>query len=262
MTGLDRFIRTYSINRKQEVRTYVNRRRLMLVAAAAASLMLAVPGTALAATNGGTAAGGTRPSVFPKGVVLAGNVNNGPVHKVWTRSIPATACKAVRKANPKASCSITVTLDARIVNGPQKPPAGAQVATSATSAVPDSGYWTYEVGTETSRGAIWHATLREEVAYHDYCPRANCNPQGIDWNQWIDTSGYACISGCTISNIQRGVINNGAKLDSNPEQFLNGWEDFAVNCDISITGNSAGCNAGHGNRLYFNGDGGLGGYSY
>ena len=212
------------------------------------------------AAPAGATASSTTPPVFPSGVVLAGNPSNGPVHKVWTHSLPAAACKAVRKANPKASCSITVTIDARIVNGPQRPPAGAQVAAQAVPAVTDSSYWIYEIGTMASSGPLYHATMREEVAYHDYCPGANCSPQGIDWNQWIDTSGFACGPGCTISNIQDGVINNGAKLD--PGQFLNGWEDFVVNCQLSITGDSAGCNAGHGNRLYFNGDGYIGGFSY
>ena len=190
--------------------------------------------------------------------MLAGNVNNGPVHKVWTQSLSPAACKAVRKVKAKASCSITFTVNARITRGPQKPPVGMHVAPAATS----SSYWIYETGSMTSRGPLYYATMREEVAYHDYCPNANCNPQGIDWNQWIDTSGFACYAGCTISNIADGVINNGAKLDSNPPQYLNGWENFVVNCDLSITGNSAGCNSGHGNRLYFNGDGYIGGFSY
>jgi hypothetical protein len=208
------------------------------------------------AVPAGATTGGTTPPVFPRGVVLAGNVNNGPVHKVWTQSLSASACKAVRKANPKASCSITVTIDARIVNGPQKPPAGAQVAAQAAPAVTAANYWSYVIGAMTARGVIWHGTLREEVAYHDNCPNANCPNQGVVWNQWIDTSGYACGPGCTISNIQDGVINNG-------KSALNGWENFAVNCNLTITGSSAGCNAGHGNRLYFNSDmGAWGGFSF
>lgn len=210
----------------------------------------------LFAVPAAAATGGTTPSVFQSGVMAAGNPDNGPVHKVWTRSLSAAACKAVRKANPKASCSITVTIDARIVNGPQKPPAAARVAARAARAAASSSYWTYEIGTMTARGAIWYGTLREEVAYHDNCPNAECPNQGVVWNQWIDTSGYACYGGCTISNIQDGVIGNGTKA-------LNGWENFAVNCDLSITGNSVGCNSGHGNRLYFNSDAGAwGGFSF
>jgi hypothetical protein len=208
------------------------------------------------AVPAGATTGGTTPPVFPNGVALAGNANNGPVHKVWTQSLSAAACKAVRKANPKASCSITVTIDARIVNGPQKPPAGAQVAAQAAPAVTTASYWTYEVGSMTASAPLWHGTLREEVAYHDNCPGANCNPQGVVWNQWIDASGYSCGPGCNISDIQDGVINNG-------HPTLNGWENFAVNCNLTIAGNSAGCNAGHGNRLYFNSDAGAwGGFSF
>jgi hypothetical protein len=208
------------------------------------------------AVPAGATTGGSPSLLFPRGAVLAGNVNHGPVHKVWTRSLSAAACKAVRKANPKASCSITVSIDARIVNGPQKPPAGARVAAQAAPAAANSSYWTYEVGTMTSSGPIYHATLREEVAYHDNCPNANCPNQGVVWNQWIDTSGYACGPGCTISNIARGIINNGTKL-------LNSWENFATNCNLSITGNSAGCNAGHGNRLYFSAEEGyISGFSF
>jgi hypothetical protein len=195
--------------------------------------------------------------------VLAGNVNNGPVHKVWTRTLSVAACKAVRKASPKVSCSITVTFDAWIVNGPQKPPAGAQVAAQAAPAVANSSYWIYEIGSMTAHGPLWRATLREEVAYHNYCPGANCSPQGIAWNQWIDISGFACGPGCTISDRTDGVIHNGAKIyPGGYANDLNGWENFVVNCNLSITGNSAGCNAGHGNRLYFNGDGWIGGFWY
>lgn len=187
---------------------------------------------------------GTAPPVLPSGAVLAGNVNNGPVHKVLTESISAAACKAVRKTDPKGSCSITVTIDVRIVNGPQNPPAGARVA----PAVANSSYWIYEIGKVTVHDPIWYGTLQEEVAYHDNCPGANCSNQGVVWNQWIDSSGYSCIAGCTISSIADGVIGNGSQL-------LNGWENFSVNCDLSLMGYSAGCNTGHGNRLYFRADG-------
>jgi len=218
-------------------------RRIIVLAFALFTL-----GGVLAVPAGAATSGATRP-VFPS-AVLAGNANNGPVHKVWTQSISAAACKAVRKANPKAGCSITVTFDARIVNGPQKPPAGAQVAAQAAPAVTNSSYWTYETISQTARGPLYHATLREEVAWHDNCPGANCNPQGVVWNQWLDMSGFACGPGCTISDRQDGIIGNGT-------QHFNSWENFTVNCDISITGNSAGCNAGHGNRLYVNPDQGV-----
>lgn len=213
------------------------RRRFIVLAFALFTLggVFAVPA--------GATTGGATSRLFPN-VLLAGNTNNGPVHKVWTQSLSAAACKAVRKAKPKASCSISVSFDARVVNGPQKPPAGAQVAAQAAPAITNSSYWTYEVVSQTARGGIWHATLQEEVAYHDNCPGADCWPhQGVVWNQWIDVSGFACDVGCTITNIQDGIIGNGTEA-------LNSWENFNVNCDISITGNSAGCNAGHGNRLY------------
>jgi hypothetical protein len=186
--------------------------------------------------------------VFPNGIVFAGNVNNGPVHKVRTQSLTAAECKAVQKAHPKASCSITVTLDVRTVNGPQKPPAGARVAAQATPAAADSSYWIYEIGSETERYGIWSATLREEVAYHDNCPNANCSDQGVVWNQWLDDSGFSCV-GCTITDRAEGVINNGKQLS--PAGYLNGWENFTLNCGVS----GVGCNAGHGNRLYFRADG-------
>jgi hypothetical protein len=215
------------------------------------------------AAPAGATTDGTTPPVFPSGVVLAGNPSNGPVHKVWTQRLPAAACKAVRKASPKADCAITVTMDARIVNGPQDPPAGAQVTAQAAPASADSSYWIYETGTITARGPLYWAQMVENVAYHDYCPGANCSPQGIAWNQWIDISAFGCGPGCTISDRTDGVINNGHQIyPGGYSADLNGWEDFVVNCDLSITGNSAGCNAGHGNRLYFNGDGWWGGFSY
>jgi hypothetical protein len=52
-----------------------------------------------------------------------------------------------------------------------------------------------------------------------------------------------------------GVIHNGSQL-------LSGWENFATNCDLTVTGSSAGCNAGHGNRLYFRADGYWWGFAF
>ncbi|MBV9384056.1 MAG: hypothetical protein JO242_25755 [Streptosporangiaceae bacterium] len=218
--------------------------------------------TALAGAVTSASAAPLRPAVpaaptSAADAVIAGNANNGPVHKVWTRSLSAAACKAVRKVHPKAGCSITVTIDVRITNGPQKPPAGAQVATQAAPAVTNSGYWIYEIESQTASGPLYHAKLQEEVAYHDNCWGADCWPhQGVVWNQWIDVSDFACGPGCTISNIQDGIIGNGT-------EGLNSWENFTVNCNLNITGNSAGCNAGHGNRLYIDAnEGASGGFSF
>jgi hypothetical protein len=200
------------------------------------------------AAPAGAATSGTTSPVFPSGVVFAGNVNNGPVHKVWTQRLPAAECKAVQKAYPKASCSITVTVDVRKVNGPQKPPAGAQVAARVAPAAATSSYWTYEIGRVTASDAIWTATFQEEVDYHDNCPNANCTDEGVVWNQWLDDSGFSC-GACTISEREDGVINNGKQLS--PGGDLNGWENFTVTCAVP----DIGCNSGHGNRLYFRADG-------
>ena len=216
-------------------------RRFIVVAFTVLTLGGVFAGSARAATGGAT------PPVYPSGDVFARAANNGPVHEVWTRSISAAECKGVRKVNPGATCSVSVTLDVRRVNGPQRPPAGAHVAASAQPAVASANYWTYEVVSQTARGPLYWARLREEVKYHDNCPNANCPNQGIVWNQWLDDSGFACGPGCTISERADGVIGNGT-------QHFGSWENFTVNCDISITGNSAGCNAGHGNRLYVNPD--------
>lgn len=194
------------------------------------------------------ATGGTTSSVSLSGAVLARAANNGAVHKVWTQSISAAACNAVRKVNPVAGCSISVTLDVQRVNGPQKPPAGAQVAAQAVPAV--ANYWNYEVISQTSSGPLYHATLREEVAWHNNCPNANCPNQGIVENQWLDDSGFSCGPGCTISDRADGVIGNGTKN-------FGSWENFTVNCAVSAGPISAGCNAGHGNRMYVNPDGGV-----
>src|SRR2546423_10584419 len=211
-------------------------RRFIVVALTVLTLGGVFAGSASAATDGAT------PPVYPSGDVFARAANNGPVHEVWTRSISAAECKGVRKVNPGATCSISVTLDVRRVNGPQRPPAGAHVAASAQPAVASANYWTYEVVSQTARGPPYWARLREEVKYHDNCRNANCPNQDIVWNQWLDDSGFACGPGCTISERADGVIGNGT-------QHFGSWENFTVNCDISITGNSAGCNAGHGNRL-------------
>jgi hypothetical protein len=205
------------------------------------------------AVPAGAATGGPSSQNSTSSALLAGNVNNGPLHQVRTEKLPATECAALHKTAPKASCAFTVTIDVRKVTGPQKPPAGARVAATGAPAATASSYWNYEVGTVTSRGAIWHATLQEEVAYHNNCPNADCTNQGVVWNQWEDISGFACVTGCTISDRADGVINNGKTLG--PAGYLNGWENFTTNCNVSISGNSAGCNAGHGNRLYFRADG-------
>jgi hypothetical protein len=193
-------------------------------------------------------AGAATSPVPPAGAIASGNVNNGPVHKVFTQNLPASECMAIRKAYPQASCTGTVTIDVRKVSGPQKPPAGALVATQSRPAVSTSSYWTYETGKVIDHYGIWSATMTENVAYHDNCPNANCSDEGVVWNQWIDTSHFYC-TGCTISERQSGVINNGKQLS--PSGYLNGWENFTVNCGTA----SLGCNVGHGNRLYFRADG-------
>jgi hypothetical protein len=218
-------------------------RRFIVLAFALFTLGGVFAGPASAATGGTTTS-----SVSLSGAVLARAANNGPVHQVWTRSISAAACKAVRKVNSAARCSISVTLDVRRVNGPQKPPAGAQVAAQAVATA--ANYWSYEVISQTSRGPLYHATLGEEVAWHDNCPNANCPNQGVVKNQWLDDSGFACDLGCTISDRADGVIGNGTKN-------FGSWENFTVNCDVTITGSSLGCNAGHGNRMYVNPDQGV-----
>jgi hypothetical protein len=208
---------------------------------------LLTAGGLFAVPAGAATASTTAPSISHSGAMVVRNPVSGSVHKVFKESVPAAQCKAVRKSHPKASCTITVTIDIKKVNGPQKAPAGARVNAQTAPAAAAANYWTYEVGTQTARGVIWHGTLQEEIKYHDNCPNADCPNQGTVSNVWIDDSGYACLSGCTISDRKDGVIGNNTK-------DLNGWENFSVNCNLTIMGNSAGCNAGHGNRLYFSAD--------
>lgn len=177
-----------------------------------------------------------------------------------SRSRPPTtrrrlACRGWGSGTPAAPGGLVAGGPSSASKGPQKPPAGAQVAAQAAPTATNASYWLYLTGTMTSSGPVWNATMREEVRYHDNCPTADCPNQGIVQNQWIDISSYVCKFGCTIQGRADGVIGNGTK-------YLNGWENFEVDCDLNVMGYSAGCNAGHDNRLYFAAQGVVSGFHY